>query len=113
MVSISFAADYQLRALEVYGPLEEIYYFDESLPPVIEAYEWDEQKHWWLKFVYFDSDGDWALDTMMHLAVEPPGLSTAEKEARRARDAKFNIVVKDGARFIPYSEETKNTRRLY
>ena len=94
--------------------IEYIHYFDPERPPVIETYIWDEKKHWRLRRVVFDSDGDWALDMSMHFK-EPDGrkLTAEQLEMRRKRDEETHSIRKDGVLLQPLFDKYKNIAKLY
>jgi hypothetical protein len=48
------------------GYREVITYYDPGRPPIIEWYRENDDKRWELISVWFDLDGDWALDALLY-----------------------------------------------
>ena len=97
----------------VHNRTECIYYFDESRPPVVEVYKWDEKKHWVLYSVKFDSDGDWYLDSSMYFIGKQERLTKRELATQKARDEEEHAIRKGGVKIAPFFEELKKRFKLY
>ena len=106
--------DYCAAVSIVEQQIEYIRYFDPERPPVVETYVKDETKHWRLRDVQFDSDGDWALDMIMHfLDPESRKFTAEELETLRKQDEETHSVRKDGVLLQPLADDYKNKARLY